>query len=79
MASFLDPRMKSGLGIPPIDKEQIWSEIQDTLIHLALKDNVQIQQQEPSVNANNNNNQWQQRGCNGDEHHTPLIDEAADH
>jgi hypothetical protein len=79
IASLLDPRMKSGLRIPPIDKEQIWSKIQNTLIHLALEDNVQIQEQEPSVIMNNNNNQQQQRGCNGDEHQAPLIDEAADH
>ena len=81
MASLLDPRMKSGLGIPPIDKEQIWSEIQDTLIRLALEDNEQIQVQAPTANASNNinNNQRQQRGRNGDEHHAPLIDEAADH
>jgi hypothetical protein len=68
MASLLDPRTKSGLGIPPIDKEQIWGEIQDTLICLANANN-----------NNNNNNQRQQRGHNGDEHHAPLNDEAADH
>ena len=80
MASLLDPRMKAGLGIPSIDKEQIWSEIQDTLIRLALEGNAQIQEQEePSVNANNNNNQCQQRGHNRDEQRAPLIDEAADH
>jgi hypothetical protein len=84
MASLLDPRTKSGLGIPPIDKEQIWGEIQDTLIRLAHEDYEEFQVQAPIVNANannnnNNNNQRQQRGHNGDEHHAPLNDEAADH
>jgi hypothetical protein len=84
MASLLDPRTKSGLGIPPIDREQIWGEIQDTLICLAHEDYEEFQVQAPTVNANannnyNNNNQCQQRGHNGDEHHAPLNDEAADH
>jgi hypothetical protein len=83
MASLLDPRTKSGLGIPPIDKEQIWGEIQDTLICLAHEDYEEFQVQASIVNANannnNNNNQHQQRGHNGDEHHAPLNDEAADH
>jgi hypothetical protein len=83
MASLLDLRMKSGLDIPPNDKEQIWSEIHYTLIHLAHEDDEQIQVQAPTVNANNNNNnnnnQCQQRVCNGDEHRAFLIDKAADH
>jgi hypothetical protein len=41
---LLDPRMKSGIGIAPLDREKIWSEIQDTLVHMALEDDDQVQQ-----------------------------------
>lgn len=47
IATLLDPRMKSGLGIPPLDREQIWTEIQDTLVRMALEDDDQVQQQPP--------------------------------
>jgi len=70
MASLLDPRMKSGLGIPPNDKEQIWSEIHDALIRLALEDDAEIPVHAPTANANNNNQRCQ-RGA-------PLIEEAVD-
>jgi hypothetical protein len=36
MASFLDPRMKGGLGISDIDMEYIWDEIKAHLIQVAL-------------------------------------------
>jgi hypothetical protein len=44
IASLLDPRMKSGIGIPHLDREQIWSKIQDTLVSMALEDDGQVQQ-----------------------------------
>ena len=36
MSSFLDPRMKAGVGISAVDKEYIWGEIRTRLIILAL-------------------------------------------
>jgi hypothetical protein len=42
IASILDPRMKSGIGISPLDREQIWSEIQNTLVLMALEDDDQV-------------------------------------
>jgi hypothetical protein len=44
IASLLDPRMKSGIGIQPLHRKQIWGEIQDTLVHMALEDDDQVQQ-----------------------------------
>jgi hypothetical protein len=38
MASLLDPRMKGGVGIPPQDLEQIWLEVKDEVIRIALDD-----------------------------------------
>ncbi len=37
--------MKSGICFPPLDREQIWTKIQDTLVHMALEDDEQVQQQ----------------------------------
>jgi hypothetical protein len=42
IASILDPRMKSGIGFSPLDREQIWSEIQNTLVLMALEDDDQV-------------------------------------
>jgi hypothetical protein len=35
--------MLSGIGIPPLDREHIWAEIQDSLVHIALEDDEQGQ------------------------------------
>ncbi len=32
IASFLDPRMKAGIGIPDLDKEYIWRALKDEAI-----------------------------------------------
>jgi hypothetical protein len=37
MDSLLDARMNSRVGIPPLDRERIWTEIRDTLVHMALE------------------------------------------
>ena len=37
MASFLDPRMKAGVGISAEDKESIWNEIKTNIIALYLQ------------------------------------------
>ncbi len=47
VASLLDPRMKSGIGILPLDREQTWGEIQDSLVRIALEDDEHSQQQPP--------------------------------
>jgi hypothetical protein len=47
VASLLDPRMKSGIGIPSLDREQIWGEIQDSFVCIALEDDKHGQQQPP--------------------------------
>jgi hypothetical protein len=49
IASLLDPRMKSGISIPPLDREHIWGEIQVSLVRIALEDDEQVQQQ-PALN-----------------------------
>jgi hypothetical protein len=46
MASLLDPRMKAGIGIPPMDKGHLWRMIKDEAVRIAREDLVLGQQQQ---------------------------------
>jgi len=45
ISSILDPRMKAGVGLSPEDKEYIWGEIKQILVHHA----IQISSNEPGT------------------------------
>jgi hypothetical protein len=40
IASFLDPRMKAGIGIPDLDKEYNWRALRDEAIRIAIQDSA---------------------------------------
>ncbi len=39
--------MKLGIGIPSLDREHMWTEIQDTLVCMSLEADEKVQQQPP--------------------------------
>jgi hypothetical protein len=46
MASLLDPRIKSEIGIIPMDKGHLWHMIKDEAVQIAREDLVLMQQQQ---------------------------------
>jgi hypothetical protein len=44
IASLMDTRMKLGIGIPSLDREHMWTEIQDTLVCMSLEADEKVQQ-----------------------------------
>jgi hypothetical protein len=52
MASLLDPTMKGGVGIPNMDKEFVWEQIRDRLVH-KLQQREEEAQAQPRQQNNN--------------------------
>jgi hypothetical protein len=79
MASFLDRRMKGGVGVSELDKEIIYDKIRQHLMEIAAVEEVQVQaqpqQQQQHVHAPVPQQQQQQRPAEDND----IFDEINDH